>query len=635
MAISRTSLILLACLAAPAVAPAQGPPHPPPPAGTVTLTLAEYGRLLDLAERPARPPDPPPIPAVLARGDLRIRVAEDRATGTFTLEGEVFRSGITKVPLVTGATLLDARLGNEALPLVRENQASVALIRGPRPFSIALEWGAPLDLAPGRASFVIPVPAAGSVSAVLELPGAPADVRVEPGAITSTTAAGALTRVEATLVPGSRARVSWSSRQAGTPASTRELRALADLKTLVSVGEADVRLTTLLDITVLRGMAERLELRLPPGFTVTAASGSGLERADEQPGLLLLTLRNPAERRHQVLVSLERSALDTRRLETPVPTLAAAERETGEVAIEAVGTMELTAHESDVLRRIDVREASAPLRALARLPLLAALRYHRRAPEPPVVAMDVVRFPDAPVIAAVADRATVTTLLTAEGRTLTEIALLMRNRAQPYARIELPAGATMVSAEVAGEPVKLAHASDGVRVPLLRPGFRPDGPYTVAFVYLHNGQPFGRKGRAELSLPKIDVPVALVEWEMFVPDRYRVKNFDGNAMAMPAGGTVGGVVGGLPEAPSASEDGGAGGKAGETVTIELSGDEREDRSRRAEAQAPSQNVFNLQRRVTGVLPVRIEVPRAGLAYRFARPLVLDETTMVSFEYRVR
>jgi Carboxypeptidase regulatory-like domain len=52
-------------------------------------------------------------------------------------------------------------------------------------------------------------------------------------------------------------------------------------------------------------------------------------------------------------------------------------------------------------------------------------------------------------------------------------------------------------------------------------------------------------------------------------------------------------------------------------------------------QAPSQNVFNLQRRVAGVLPVRIDVPRAGAAYRFVRPLVLDEPTRVSFDYRTK
>ncbi|HEX6738233.1 MAG TPA: hypothetical protein VF310_08185 [Vicinamibacteria bacterium] len=52
-------------------------------------------------------------------------------------------------------------------------------------------------------------------------------------------------------------------------------------------------------------------------------------------------------------------------------------------------------------------------------------------------------------------------------------------------------------------------------------------------------------------------------------------------------------------------------------------------------QLPSQNVVNLQRRVAGVLPVRLDVPRAGTAYHFLRPLVLDEETKVSFRYKAR
>ena len=52
-------------------------------------------------------------------------------------------------------------------------------------------------------------------------------------------------------------------------------------------------------------------------------------------------------------------------------------------------------------------------------------------------------------------------------------------------------------------------------------------------------------------------------------------------------------------------------------------------------QAPSQNVVNMQRKVAGVLPVRIDVPRAGTSYRFVRPLVLDEQTTVSLRYKRR
>ena len=54
------------------------------------------------------------------------------------------------------------------------------------------------------------------------------------------------------------------------------------------------------------------------------------------------------------------------------------------------------------------------------------------------------------------------------------------------------------------------------------------------------------------------------------------------------------------------------------------------------AQQPTQasaNVANLQRRVAGVLPIPVEVPKAGNSYRFVRPLVVDEETKVTFAYR--
>ena len=49
--------------------------------------------------------------------------------------------------------------------------------------------------------------------------------------------------------------------------------------------------------------------------------------------------------------------------------------------------------------------------------------------------------------------------------------------------------------------------------------------------------------------------------------------------------------------------------------------------------AASSNVTNLQQRISGVLPVRVDVPRAGNSYNFVRPLVLEEETKVSFTYK--
>jgi hypothetical protein len=272
-------------------------------------------------------------------------------------------------------------------------------------------------------------------------------------------------------------------------------------------------------------------------------------------------------------------------------------------------------------------------------------------------------------------------------------------------------------------------------VPLLRAGFRPRDAYTVSFVIMHSGTPFAKKGGAELSLPRMDIPISLLRWEIFLPDRYKVKDFAGDALAIDR------LPPGLLESPGLRSDELAGaapvslgvvtatgpllpGQLGGTIfdasgafvpgtrvtvtsaitgytrtvvsdylgqwrtsgipsgqikitaerigfqkvvrtidyspgqpvpcnfvlqvgatteTVEVTGQDaevpfagRNERDAKKQAQqaqnAPSSNVLNLQRRVAGVLPVAIEVPHAGAAFHFVRPLVVDEETKVTFNY---
>jgi hypothetical protein len=294
---------------------------------------------------------------------------------------------------------------------------------------------------------------------------------------------------------------------------------------------------------------------------------------------------------------------------------------------------------------------------------------------------------------------------------------------------------------VAGAAAKPAEGTDGMRIPLLRPGFRPDGPYKVSFVYLHAGAAFAKKGDMQMTLPRMDVPVSVVEWELFVPDQYRADRFTGSAIGADLIGLNLGLDGSMVIAGMASQplaagqiagrvtDAAGGVVAGATVTADVAGrrltavsdasgryaisgvpsgtlvvtgqlpgfkpaqqsltyDERPrqidfqlavagtsesvtvvadspvintssstvqsnfganaganaaenmrrgDRESRPQAQAaePSMNVQSLQRRAAGVLPVRIDVPRAGSSHRFVKPLVIDEETVVGFRYRRR
>ncbi|HVD93511.1 MAG TPA: carboxypeptidase-like regulatory domain-containing protein [Vicinamibacterales bacterium] len=735
--------VMLVAVSWPALAQ-ELPRASPGASGTVTMTRAEYDRLLDLASRKPAGVQTAPIAAALTRADIRVRVAGSTARATMRLDGEVYRPGVARVPLITNATVLDARMDNRPLPVVAEKGTHVALVAGPGPFSATLEVGSALTFAPGRGSFVLPVPPAGSATAAIDVPGDQTDVHLSTGLILRRSSAGGRTTIDATLVPGTATEVWWSTHDsAPTNAASRDVRLMSDVKSIVTIGDADVRLVSLVNVTIVQGEPSQIAVAVPAGYEVVSVSGASLERTETVAGGVTLFVSDPAQRRHQFLVSLERPhAGGSFKLETSFPTIPAAQRETGEVAVEGLGTVEVTSAEVPGLRRMDVREIDASLAAAARQALLAAYRYQRTSEDPPSLELDVRRFADAAVLAAVAERAVATTLVTTEGRALTEVTMWIRNRAQPFMKVVLPPGASMLSVEVAGSPAKPVEGKDGSRVPLLRPGFRPDGPYVVSFVYLHGGTPFVKKGDMQVTLPKMDVPINVVEWELFVPDRYRVDHFDGNMIAASlvvptylvggldraagygtgmgtgAGGGVGSAMSPLPAAQRGQINGRLVDQTGAalpgvtilveaagqrqavvtdehgayvannvpsgpvTVTGQLPGFKTERRrvqfdqrgqqvdmmlavaetsdtvevraaspttdtrqanirpdqpalKSRVENEAPSVNVQSLQRRASGVLPVRMEVPRAGTSHRFIKPLVIDEETLVTFRYKRR
>lgn len=724
-------------IAATATAQDKTPPQPDP--GNVTLTLDEYNRLVQLAAKPPKKPDLPPLPFSLKRAEMKFKVESDLAQGSIDFQGEVLKRGAVKVPLAGAMTILDAHQDGKNVALQLENGSQTAVFTGPADFAVTLDAALPLRIDAGRASVSLPVPAAGSTTLTLTVPGEHTAVNLSPGLITNHSSASGHTTIEATLVPGQTANIWWATRETSTPTVAREVRFLADLKTLISVGEADLTLTSLVDINVVQGEPQQFEIAVPAGYEITGVTGATLDSFSLPAGSLILNVTSPGQRAHEFLISMERSLdASSSKVDAPFLSFKNVQRETGEVLLEGAGTLELTATEGGALKRMDVKEANPYLRALAHFPPQAAFRYHRQPSESPNLALEWIRFPDSSVLAAVAENATVTTMVTSEGKSLTEVRLAVRNQAQPFLKVALPPGASILSADVAGEKVKPVEGPDGNRVPMLRPGFRPTDVYNVSFVFLHSGAPFAKKGGSELALPRMDVPINLVQWEVYLPEQYKVKDFGGDVLSADlvpeplreeAFATAGpyapppppplpdltlsfstpGQLGGIVVDPTGaavsgalltvtSAEGGfssnavtngaglwrvigvpsgqlkvrvetAGFKtqvqdvvydanhpgpvnsvlnlaaAMETVTVEaesLNGSNVVDFGRlqaRAKKQAqmalnaPSSNVFNLQRRVAGVLPVAIDVPRSGIVFHFVRPLVVDEETKVTFGYK--
>jgi Carboxypeptidase regulatory-like domain len=760
-------LLLTMLLVAAAIPAQERPAVPLPTSGNVSLPLDEYNRLVDLAGIHVKPENTAPAPYLVKSADMNFQVGAESATGTVQMEGEVFTRGFMKVALVSGMTVMDARQKGTELPLEQDRGNLIAMLPGPAEFSVLLDAGLPMNIEAGRASLSFPVPAAGTARLTLVIPGDHTTVNINPGIITSRTSTGGKTTVEATLTPGARVSIWWATREVAVqPAAPREVRFLSDVKTLASVTEADFTLAALVEITVVQGEPARFELDMPAGYELTGATGQSLDSSEVQGGVLALKVINPALRSHQFLISMARPATEAK-ADVPILSLRGTQRETGEVLVEGEGAMELTAKEAGSLKRMDLREVSPYLRSLAHSTLDAAFRYHRQAADRPALALAWVRFPDSSIQAAVAQEATATTLVTSDGKSLTEVKLVVRNQAQPFLKVALPTGATIVSADVAGERVKPVQGADGNRVPLLRAGFRPSGAYTISFVYMDSGAPFAKKGGSELALPKMDVPIGLLHWEVFLPERYKVTDFGGDAIVsslMPtstmqereyrmtnlmastggknmedtgaaftrddelvpmgkmAPGQLGGtvtdpsgavvpraqatvvhfgsgrtwqartdingnwVVSGVPAGPvritiaapgfkdavlngishnperpghysqrlevgqvsesvevtsSAHADGSGfkanGSKSGSAITGPGGGaiNIGADGNQKQPVAQPSVNVLEVQRRVAGVLPIAVEVPRMGTSFQFVRPLIVDEETKLTFAYKTR
>src|SRR5260221_3723184 len=143
---------------------------PAPTPGNVTLSLDEYNRLLALANRAGKKSEAPPLPYVLKHAEMKFHVVNDDVLGSIEFDGETLGTNVTKVPLASGMTILDARHGTKPLPLLLEGETHIAILPGESEFTVSLDAGLPIAIEAGRASFTLPVPSAGNVGLALSGP---------------------------------------------------------------------------------------------------------------------------------------------------------------------------------------------------------------------------------------------------------------------------------------------------------------------------------------------------------------------------------------------------------------------------------------------------------------------------------
>jgi hypothetical protein len=125
------------------------------------------------------------------------------------------------------------------------------------------------------------------------------------------------------------------------------------------------------------------------------------------------------------------------------------------------------------------------------------------------------------------DSVRLTTVVADDGQMMTEAVLSVRNNGRQHLEVELPAGATMWSAFVGGDPVRPSKREGKLLLPLAR-DVASDAPIAIEFTFVGADKFPKHNGKVAFASPKFDVPVKNARWEVYLPPDYDYSRFEGS-----------------------------------------------------------------------------------------------------------
>jgi hypothetical protein len=270
----------------------------------------------------------------------------------------------------------------------------------------------------------------------------------------------------------------------------------------------------------------------------------------------------------------------------------------------------------------------------------------------------VIRHQEVEVLTATIDTVNIVTLFTDDGKSATRLIYEIRNNKQQYIKINLPEDAVIKSAFLDNEPVKPATNDQGqILIPLKKSGAGSDRvSFSVELIYFSNIPEMDKKGEMKTVFPKADIPASEMMVSMYLPPKYKYKNFEGDLEEEKQQAQVLEYLYSPVEyeAPGETE-----------LKAELSKSRKRFSKRafsrqmqmeqeiadeiqdlRAEPDAyyyddkagapapPSKKPApSAAPRRTGMLPVQFNVPLRGETHRFSKLLVMDEAPELTFKYK--
>lgn len=330
---------------------------------------------------------------------------------------------------------------------------------------------------------------------------------------------GSTTLLDATLKPTARIRLQAFHNL--MTMTDKKAKAHAETLSLISIKETGVKLFSVIRYRILYAGLSSFRIRIPRRLKVVSADGPqafGYE-LEKHPDHTVLKGKTavPVHGSYEISVHLSAELEPgSETFEADVPRAMDVEHEIGWIAVEVPGKLRIREKRRGRALPMDVRQMPLELVRSAVSAILLSYRYHG-----PRIGLElaVESLPEKEVGKGSIDRVHAFTVLSTDGRAMTELRITLRNHTRPALPLKLPSGASILSTLLDGHPVKVSHDREGrLILPLKRSscGLRATG-FRIQVSYVQPASAFGFFGRKALGLPSFDMPVSQLVWSLFLP----------------------------------------------------------------------------------------------------------------------
>lgn len=432
----------------------------------VTLPLAEWDAMV---AEVARAEPAPAIPmAVLQRHRVVSGVFERgvlAANVTSTIE--VLVDGPVRVPVVDGRVAVGrARLDGKETSLLLEGAFYTVGVDEPGRHLVELDIYQGRDHDRFGRGVDLQLPPGGPTAIRVQVPESDIEATLGHGVVVGHAEVDGTTHVLGQLDASGQMDLTWKQRtqhQVSDASTEIELHALFTLHEALVTGVADV------EVRVIDGQIDRVDLGLPEGMEVVGVTGDAVLQWHASTGdedRLAVLLRYLADETIRLNVHFQFPVDIEHPVELRTLTALGDTPFTGSVGVQGPVGLHAEVTSMTQAKPLELHDLPEPLVSLTASPLIAGFAFE----DDPSVLLKVTRQADIELTSTIIDEVQASTMVLQDGVLITKMQLRMRNNTRQYLEMTLPADAEITHSLIDGLPFRpgmvSADADGRIMIPL-------------------------------------------------------------------------------------------------------------------------------------------------------------------------